>query len=805
MKAIIMAGGEGTRLRPLTCTMPKPMARVMNKPIMEHIINLLKRNNITDIAVTLMYMPEEIKEYFGNGEKFGVNISYFCEKEPLGTAGSVKAASEFIDDDFLVISGDALCDIDLNECIKYHKEKQSDATLVLKSMEVPLPYGVVVTNAEGRVIRFLEKPMWSQVFSDTVNTGIYILSPSVLEAIDQVPCDFSKDVFPILLSEGKPIYGYLTEGYWCDIGNLDAYRHCHYDIMDNKLKLDIEATDYKVEEGAKIGKPVFIGNGSVIKKGATIDAYSVIGDNVTVYPGASVKRSIIYDGTVIGHNSQIRGAVICKKSVIKQGASVYEQCIVGENSVIGEDTKIKPGVKIWPSKVCGDGEIINENIIWGNALKSGLFDEIRIKGEVNTDISPFLASRIGAAFGSMQKGGKIAVASDGSGAADMLKAAVRSGLMSTGAKVFDFGAQQIPVTRAGVYSHNLCGGIHISSYCDKDGGACHLDILDSNGANISRDAERKLERILNFEEFVRAEPDEIHEPAYIGEYKFYYLESILNSLSSEKIDKKVLFGFSGKSEGVRDILSSAAEELGASFYFKENINLHDEESVKIFAEETVLRGCAFGAVFDRFCEKMILIDERGSIIDQDLYTVLTALIIMKKYKNPLIVASVSVPDAIDKLATKYGARILKTKESELDIMQIMSNDKENNEMRDEFLFACDAAGTTIKILDYLNSENLSLSTLTSEIPPFYIVRRDIPCKTGEKGKIIKEISKDLKNNSEVGVRIEENNARILIIPHATRPMCRIICESENEEYAEALTEIYEEKINEIKNIKTGNN
>ncbi len=798
MKAIIMAGGEGTRLRPLTCTMPKPMAHVMNKPIMEHIINLLKKYDITDIGVTLMYMPEEIKEHFGNGEKFGVNISYFCEKEPLGTAGSVKATAEFIDDDFLVISGDALCDIDLNECINYHKEKQSCATLVLKSMEVPLPYGVVVTNAEGRIIRFLEKPMWSQVFSDTVNTGIYILSPSVLDMIDTTPCDFSKDVFPGLLSEGKPIYGFLTDGYWCDIGDLDAYRHCHYDILDHKLNIETSSDEYKIEEGAKIGKNVLIGRGSVIKKGANIDSYSVIGENVTVYPGASIKRSIIYDGCVIGHNTEIRGAVICKKSIIKQGGAVYEQCIIGENSVIGEDAKIKPGVKIWPHKVVSDGEVVSENVIWGNSLRSGLFDEIRIKGEINTDISPFLAAKIGAAFGSMKKGGKIALASDGSGAADMIKSAVKSGLMSTGAKVFDFGTQQIPVTRAGVYSHNLCGGIHICSYCDSGGGACHLDILDSNGSNISFQEERKMERILNFEEFTMKDPDNIHKPAYIGEYKFYYLENILSSLKCEKINQKVYFGFSGIKQGVEEILLSAAEELGATFYFKENVNLNDEESVKKFAEETVLRDCAFGVVFDRFCEKMILVDDRGSIIDEDLYKAVTSLIIMKKYKNPLIVAGVSAPGVIDKLAEKYSARVLRTKESELDIMQVMSNDKENSEMREEFLFAFDAPGAAIKILDYLNYENITLSSLVSEIPAFYVVRKEVPCKTGDKGKIIKEISKESKQNSDTGVKIEEENARVLIIPHATRPLCRIICESPNEEYAEAITEIYREKINEIK-------
>ena len=234
MKAIIMAGGEGSRLRPLTCTMPKPMAPVMNLPVMEHIIDLLKKHSITDIGVTLMYMPECITNYFGDGSAFGVKLTYFTEDTPMGTAGSVKAAEEFLSDDFIVISGDALCDIDLSRAIAFHYEKGAEATLVLSPKDIPLEYGVVVTDDNGKIERFLEKPVWSQVFSDTVNTGIYVLNKKVLGYIEKSPCDFSKDVFTKMLEDKKALYGFVTDGYWCDIGGLDAYRHCHYDILIKK-------------------------------------------------------------------------------------------------------------------------------------------------------------------------------------------------------------------------------------------------------------------------------------------------------------------------------------------------------------------------------------------------------------------------------------------------------------------------------------------------------------------------------------------------------------------------------------------
>ena len=197
MKAVIMAGGEGTRLRPLTCNRPKPMVPIVNKPVMEHIIELLKKYELADVAVTLQYLPDMIKDYFGDGKEFGINLRYYVEDKPMGTAGSVKNAEEFLDDTFIVISGDALTDIDLKKAIDFHFSKGSIATLVLKKVDIPLEYGVVVTDENGRITRFLEKPSWGEVFSDTVNTGIYILSPEVLGYFNKNEMfDFSKDLFP---------------------------------------------------------------------------------------------------------------------------------------------------------------------------------------------------------------------------------------------------------------------------------------------------------------------------------------------------------------------------------------------------------------------------------------------------------------------------------------------------------------------------------------------------------------------------------------------------------------------------------
>src|SRR5437667_6716235 len=213
MKAVVMAGGEGTRLRPLTSNQPKPMVPIVGKPCMEHILELLRSHGLTDIVVTVAFLPQAIRSYFGDGENLGLSIEYSVEESPLGTAGSVRLASGRLDDTFLVISGDALCDIDLGRIVEFHRQKQASVTIGLKSVENPLEFGIVVTDEEGRIERFLEKPSWGQVFSDTINTGIYVLEPEVLRHVPRDrPFDFSKELFPLLLDLGRPMYGCVLDG-----------------------------------------------------------------------------------------------------------------------------------------------------------------------------------------------------------------------------------------------------------------------------------------------------------------------------------------------------------------------------------------------------------------------------------------------------------------------------------------------------------------------------------------------------------------------------------------------------------------
>ncbi|WDC83702.1 NDP-sugar synthase [Caloramator sp. mosi_1] len=306
MKAVIMAGGEGTRLRPLTCHIPKPMVPIANTPVMEHIINLLKQHNINEIAATLYYMPNIIVDYFQDGSKFGVNLQYFIEETPLGTGGSVLNTDTFLDGTFIVISGDAYTTIDLTKAVEYHKSKNSKATLILKKQNIPIEYGIVITDKEGRIVRFLEKPSWGEVFSDTVNTGIYILEPEVFNYYKKGEnFDFSKDLFPRLLKDNIPMYGYITDEYWCDIGDINSYRQTNFDVIENfssnkytKIKDGVYiGQNTFIPEGVVLKAPCIIGDNTYVSEGCKIDSYTIIGNNCHIDAFSSLKE--VYFGIIL--------------------------------------------------------------------------------------------------------------------------------------------------------------------------------------------------------------------------------------------------------------------------------------------------------------------------------------------------------------------------------------------------------------------------------------------------------------------------------------------------------------------------
>ena len=410
MKAVIMAGGEGTRLRPVTCDLPKPMVQVLGKPVMEYAIELLKKHGITDIAVTLHYLPDVIRNWFGDGSTRGVNMQYFVEDTPLGTAGSVRAAREFLDEPFIVISGDALTDIDLSGAMDFHRRKKADVTLVLKSVETPVEFGVVIAGEDGQIERFMEKPAWRDVFSDTVNTGIYIIEPQVMDRIAAgVKADFAKDLFPSLMKDGARMFGYITDGYWCDIGNPAQYAMAQFDILDGKVRANAGLPETRpgvfvhphatVSGEAMLVRPCAVLEGAVINGACAVGPHAIVGRNGVVEREASVERSVLLDDVFIGASARLEEGIVCQGAAIGERVRVHDGAVIGAGARVGSDSVIGRNVLIWPGITVERHANVRQSQLKGSRYPQSLFDDSGVSGLFNDDISAETAARLAMALG----------------------------------------------------------------------------------------------------------------------------------------------------------------------------------------------------------------------------------------------------------------------------------------------------------------------------------------------------------------------------------------------------------------------
>src|SRR5437016_6093848 len=520
MKAVVMAGGEGSRLRPLTIRRPKPMVPIAGKPVMEHILNLLKRHGITEVIVTVQYLASNIEDYFGNGSQFGMRITYSREDVSLGTAGSVKNAEDQLSEPFLVISGDALTDYNLTDIIRYHTEKKALATLTLAHVPNPLEYGVIITNEEGHITQFLEKPSWGEVFSDTINTGIYVLDPQILSYFEKnVQYDFSQELFPYMLKKGDPIYGYIADGYWCDVGSLSEYMRANAEALESIVELEIPAKNIggniwceegvQIDEDAQLYGPIYLAHDCQVKAGSIIHGPSTIGQYTIVDERAQVDRSIVWNNSFIGERAELRGAIVGSSTSIKSKAVMFEGSVIGDNSIIQEGAIIQPNIKIWPDKEIEAGAVVNTSIIWGSQGRRGLFSRFGVTGLVNVDLTPEFAAKLGAAYAAiLSKGSTVGINRDGHRTSRMIKRGIVAGMPSAGVNVQDINQVPIPVARYFIRTTEAVGGVHVqvSPY---DQRVIDVKFFDQHGLDINKTTERKIENLFFREDFRRVYLDEI--------------------------------------------------------------------------------------------------------------------------------------------------------------------------------------------------------------------------------------------------------------------------------------------------------
>lgn len=787
MDVVIMAGGEGSRLRPLTCDRPKPMVPVINKPVMEHTIELCKQHGFSDIGVTLQYMPEEIRDYFGDGSDWGVTLKYFVEKIPMGTAGSIKNGQEYIDKTFLVISGDALTDIDLSAVLNFHRQKGSMATLVLKSVQVPLEYGVVITEEDGRIKRFLEKPSWGEVFSDTVNTGIYVLEPEVLRYIPEGKSfDFSKDLFPRLLEEGLPLYGCVVNGYWCDIGNLGQYQESMEDIMKGEIILSMPGEeinpgvfigrDTHIHPSAKLVGPLVIGDACVVGANAVIEPYTVIGNNCSIGDGATLKKSTLWNNVYVGTRAELRKAVLCNRVQCHEGASVFEGSVIGDGTIIEAYGKIKTNVKIWPEKKIDQGAIVNTNFIWGRKNSKRVFGAQGISGIVNMEITPEYGAKLAAAFAStLGANAQVTVSSDMSGEAQMIKRSFIAGLMSAGIKTFDTGNLVTPIQRYAVRAIGVERGIHIKT----DGGnRLTFYFFDAQGVNISKGEERKIENLFSREDFPRAGAGKIgravYTPGVLDSYQ-QYLKKTLNSFAIRSRGFKLVMSYD--LHNLSHIIPPLLNELNC------DINLTGDN----MSREIEKQKADLGIIMDDNAEILKLMDNKGRLIEGNLLLALVCLIMLKTGKEVTLNVPVTATEIIEKMAAQYKGRVVRTKTAP----QYLSPEMFDN------------LAILMRVLDFLAVEKATLAEVVDEIPEFYMTIKTTECPWPAKGQVMRKLieeKKDEKVELIDGIKVYHDKGWALVLPDAERPIYHVFSEAANSEYSEELANMYINKINDFKQL-----
>lgn len=827
MKAVVMAGGEGTRLRPLTCNLPKPLVPVCNKPVMEYIIELLKAHGFTQIIVTLHYLADEIVSYFGDGSPWGVQIIYSVEDEPLGTAGSVKKAEQYLDDTFLIISGDALTDFDLSSIVAAHKARQATATITLTRVDSPLEYGVVITDEEGRIRRFLEKPSWGEVFSDTINTGIYVLEP---EIFNEIPAgkvfDFSKDLFPQLLAKNKAVFGHVTGGYWCDIGNLQQYRQSHYDLLNGRVKAAIPGKETargvwvgegtEIHPSAHIQGPVVIGRNCRIQESAAVEEFSSIGDNCILEEGSGVHRGILWSNVYVGKKSRITGATLARHTTLKAYVNVSEGAVLGDKCFLGQGSVVHPQVKIWPDKNVEAGATVSMSLIWGIKWPGSLFSTRGIAGLANIEITPEFALKLGAAYGAfLEKGATICTSRDAHPASRMINRSIICGLISVGVDVHDLRVMPTPIARHTIKSIGARGGIHARISPD-DPRSIVIEFFDSRGIAIDKGTERKIENLFFREDFRRTPMDEVGLIDFPARALDEYTEGFFAKLSADPVRRahfKVVVDYAfGNTYLVLPLLlgklgcdTVAINAIPDSLKSREAA-AHQKEGLAQLADIVTTLRADLGVRMDSDGERLILIDGQGKIIEGPRLLALAALMTWMAKPGALVAVPVTQSQAFETLGERFGGTVIRTKTDSRSLMHTASlgqkrialaGSGEGALIFPEFQQGFDAMFAFAKILELLALRTTTLGELAAQLPAFHTAEGVVECVWQQKGKIMRrmiEESRAQRVEMLEGVKVFTEGGWVLVIPDPAEPLVHLYAEGASAAEAEALVADYTARI-----------
>ena len=831
MKAVVMAGGFGTRIQPLTHSIPKPMLPIMNRPMMEHTIVSLRDLGITEFIILLYFKPEVIKDYFKDGSKWGINITYVVPDDDYGTAGAVKKAQEFIgDENFIIISGDLVTDFDFQQIFDYHKAKHSKLTITLTSVENPLEFGVVIANDEGKIEKFLEKPSWGEVFSDTINTGIYIIEPEILNYIPKNEnFDFAKDLFPLLMRQGISLMAGYAQGYWRDVGNPESYRDVYEDILSGKIKFSLggEAVKYldgvliceednTLDDSVEVVGIVVIGKNVTVKRGSKLNNV-VLGDNVTIGSSSKISNTVIWNDVEIGKNAKLDGCVICCNNHIGKNVTAKSGLILAEGCEIGELVTMEKDVTIWPYKVIEDAAIVSRSLILGSKYKNSIFENGMVVGKSNVELSCEMATKLAESFGAqLPIGSTVLVSRHYDKSSRMLKRAFLGGLLSAGVDVVDYNAIPSAVMRCSLSFHeHYTAGVHFHQKID-DPTSTVITFYNHEGLRVNNDVAKKVEKAFFKEIFRRVDYSQIgqiHPLDHKREYNEYKkgMESVLHSHRFKCLDCRiavdVMHGLAAEifpnilnDLGVEHIMFNAYEDEQRLA----NINMLVKRSYEDMG--AVIRALHLDAGFLLYPhgQRLDIISDEGVLLSKQtsLYAVLSLLNMEAKASGekkrvflPTWAADIVYFDHLDIERGQYA----NFKASKMKTYDLVATG-EGNFTFTEFATHRDSMYATLKIVEMIVTHGAKLSEIIASLPKFFYTTIQVPCTQALKGKMMRKFLEDAKGKESStldGVKIWlDKDDWVLMIPDQYSDYLNLTIQAGNDEKGQHYTQVYTGKIEE---------
>lgn len=821
MIPIVMAGGFGTRIRPLSANCPKPMLPVVNRPILERVLLHLAGFGMKEVVVLTYYDPDKIKAYFGDGERLGMKLHYYGGDQDYGTAGAVAHGADIAgSDEYLVLSGDVLCDFDLAAIVQSHRDNRAMATIGLTRVPNPLQFGIVIIDADGRVRRFLEKPTWGEVFSDTVNTGIYVLDARALTQVPRAESfDFSKELFPALLGAGEPLFGYVARGYWRDVGDPESYLGVHGDFFDGTLRLVPPGSlaqvggkplwlegKAEIHPSVEVRGTVVVGDGCSIAAGVRLQDV-ILGPGTTIGPRTELRRTVTWQHTAIDEDVRVENAIVAARVHLGSGTLVEAGAVIADDTKLGREVRVKEGVKIWPSKVVEDHAVVHSNLVYAERWRTSTFEEGAVTGLTNLELTPEVAARLGAAYGTLlQPGTTILSTRDDHPASRMLRRAFMGGIGSTGVHTVDLGFLPPPVMR-----HKLEGFGEIAGVAFQQVPMVHgmtsIRFFDDHGLDISTSFAKSVERVFLREEFRRAQHQEIgaifEQPRIVD----FYSESFLKSLDLERIRSRrfrLVVDYAHSSAVV--VLPRLLAELGCDVV---TLNAHTEGMREaLLAAEIALAQRRLGAIVASLeadfgiwlypsAERFVIVGpDKRLWADMELAALMIAAAVGAGSSPGEVVLPAFAPTTFRESLAGAGHTVRETLSAPRALTEasrqrgvIFATACEGDFIFPGLHHTPDAMFAVGKLLELLAHGGRPFGEVASLAPACCVAHVPVPCPLDRKGEVMRRFAEQVQGQDVSyleGIKVLGDDGWVLLRPDRVGPLLHLHAQAEGVHEAKAV-------------------